>query len=105
MEASRLQKLKQMLEADPSDSFLLHAIGMEYLGLNQLEDAENHFRKCIELDSVYFPSIYQLALLLYKRGENTKALSLLEAALPLLSQQNKQRDLREFQSLINEIQY
>ncbi len=36
----RLQKLAEMLEKQPNDTFLLYAMGMEYLGMGDVNVAE-----------------------------------------------------------------
>ena len=60
----RLEKLKEFLKANPTDSFLNHALALEYLKLNQTNSARDVFEALLERDPGYVGSYYHLAKLL-----------------------------------------
>lgn len=84
---SRISKLSQMLEAQPDDCFLLHALGLEYLKEgNRLEGIGNSaeaigfrqkaigsFEKVLAVDEDYVGTYYHLALALAGVGKDSKA--------------------------------
>jgi tetratricopeptide (TPR) repeat protein len=105
MNNTRLQKLLEMNSENPQDTFVVYAIGMEYLGLNQFADAEQCFKDCLELDSNYISAYYQLGLLFQRSENDVQALLYLRKGLDLAKLVSNQKTLNEFKSLIEEIEY
>ena len=58
---NRIDKLEAMLFANPQDCFLLHALGLEYLKLENTLKAIDYFRKVLETDENYVGTYYHLA--------------------------------------------
>ncbi len=94
-----------MYAENSRDTFVLFALGMEYLGVNNLDQAELFFNKCLEENIGYIPAMYQLAILLNNRGLEGEALNLLDRGLLLLKGGNDQKTLNEFSSLREEISF
>ncbi|MBP6455853.1 MAG: tetratricopeptide repeat protein [Chitinophagaceae bacterium] len=76
---SRIEKLKYFLESSPNDCFLWHALGLEYLKIEQKTDAISCFEKVLQIDENYVGTYYHLAaakiqlnlqeaILIYKKG-------------------------------------
>jgi tetratricopeptide (TPR) repeat protein len=105
MREQRLQKLLQMHTENGEDTFVNYAIGLEYLGLSDLVQAEAWFRKTLILDSKHIPAQYQLALLLFTQGKAAYASRILEAGLNQLKDSKDLKTRNEFQSLWDEINY
>ena len=105
MNNTRLQKLLEMKAENPTDTFVVYAIGMEYLGLNQYAVAEQYFRDCLQLDSNYISAYYQLGLLLQRAEKDAEALVFLKKGLQLLSVGSNQKTINEFRSLIEDIEF
>jgi cytochrome c-type biogenesis protein CcmH/NrfG len=40
---SRLEAFKEFVEMDPTDTFSRYALAMEYMGIQQFDDAVSHF--------------------------------------------------------------
>ena len=57
----RIDKIKDMLLDTPDDCFLLHALGLEYLKLNDNEKAIQCFEKLIAINRDYVGTYYHLA--------------------------------------------
>ena len=55
----KLEKLFQMLEREPRDTFLLYGIGMEYKKLGDLPKSIEYFSRTIEVDPNYSYAYYQ----------------------------------------------
>ena len=57
----RIQKLRQLLEDSPDDSFLQHALGLEYVKQGDDAQAETVFEQLLSKDGSYIGSYYHLA--------------------------------------------
>ncbi|MBA2745057.1 MAG: hypothetical protein H0U44_02420 [Flavisolibacter sp.] len=64
----RIQKLKEFLAASPQDSFLQHALALEYIKQGDDGAARNLFENLLAADPEYIGSYYHLALLLERMG-------------------------------------
>lgn len=69
----RISKLKEFLTANPDDSFLQHALALEYIKLNDDEKARDLFLELLEREPAYIGSYYHLAKLQERLGEIDKA--------------------------------
>lgn len=104
----RLEKLLEMLAAQPDDTFLQYALGMEYAGMGNSTEAENYWRKVLELDANHIAVHYQLAQLLINNSvaepvEVTEATQLLEKGFALAKQKGDNKTMNEFKSLLDEL--
>lgn len=93
----RIQKLTQMLEASPRDCFLLHALGLEYIKLGELNNALNYFEKVIASDKNYVGTYYHLAKVYEKIGEEANAIETYENGIQvaiLLKDQHAKNELQ-----------
>lgn len=102
MPNQRLQKLLEMLDKQPEDSFLNYALAMEYLGLNNKEKAEETFRKVLSLDEHNIAAKYQLASLI-QHDHTAEAITLLESGMKDAKLKGDMKTANEFRTLIDEI--
>ena len=105
MNNTRLQKLLEMYEENPRDTFLLYALGLEYKGLNQNDLAEKYLQNCLQVDAAYVPAYYQLAILFQQANKEDAAINCLNQGLILLKNSPDLKTKNEFQSLKDEIEY
>ncbi|MFV0606437.1 MAG: tetratricopeptide repeat protein [Niabella sp.] len=70
----RIEKLKLFLKDNPGDSFLKHALAMEYIKAGDDVMAENLLNQILSATPDYVGSYYQLGKLLERRGNNTAAI-------------------------------
>jgi len=66
----RIAKLRELLQGNPSDSFLQHALALEYIKLGDDETARTLFEELLERDPSYVGSYYHLGKL-FERGNDT----------------------------------
>ena len=71
---SRIEKLKEFLAASPEDSFLQHALALEYIKEGNDAGAEVLFTAILEREPGYVGSYYHLGKLLERKGEPGKAM-------------------------------
>jgi Tfp pilus assembly protein PilF len=69
----KIEKLKSFLINSPGDSFLKHALALEYIKLGKEDEARKLFLEILERDPSYIGSYYHLARLLERTGETENA--------------------------------
>ena len=76
----RIIRLKELLEKEPEDSFLQHALGLEYTKIGKFDEALSMFEKLLKEKEDYIPSYYHLAKLLVEQNKIEKAIEIAESA-------------------------
>ena len=77
----RMEKLKSYLVNSPHDSFLKHALALEYIKVGQDLDAKQLFEDILQSDPGYIGSYYHLGKLLVRTGEPVSAIAWYEKGL------------------------
>ncbi|HZF63084.1 MAG TPA: tetratricopeptide repeat protein [Chitinophagaceae bacterium] len=101
----RIERLKQMLVQQPNDSFLKHALGLEYQKLGDTKQAVLLFRSVLEADENYIGSYYQLAKLLEQQGDAAEAIKVYEKGIAKAKELGDQHALNELRSAYEELIY
>ena len=70
----RIEKIKEMMAGNPEDSFLCHALALEYIKLGNDNDARKLFESILENEPGYIGSYYHLAKLLERNDEKDEAI-------------------------------
>lgn len=70
----RIEKLEEFLKQNPNDSFLKHALALEYIKMGDDEAAEKHFLEILENEPNYVGSYYHLAKLYERNNKTEKAI-------------------------------
>ena len=71
---SRIVQIEEFLKASPNDSFLKHALALEYIKLGDDETAKQLFQELLTHEPGYAGSYYHLGKLYERLGENEKAI-------------------------------
>lgn len=69
MQRKRIEKLKEFLAKDPTDSFARFALALEYVNISELEKARSLFEELQEKDPYYVGLYYHLGKLYEKLDE------------------------------------
>ncbi|MDP4264823.1 MAG: tetratricopeptide repeat protein [Bacteroidota bacterium] len=77
----RIEKLKEFLKANPADSFLQHALALEYIKLGNDTEAKKLFETIINNDPAYVGTYYHLARLLERNGDTEAAMKVYEKGM------------------------
>lgn len=101
----RISKIKEMLQSQPNDSFLLHALGLEYLKLGEEAQAKDTFINLLIHNPNYVGTYYHLANLLVKLGENEDAVHYFEKGMEVAKMMKDQHSYNELQSAYEEWLY
>ncbi|MBP7935752.1 MAG: tetratricopeptide repeat protein [Phycisphaerae bacterium] len=78
---SRLDRIKQMLAAEPADVFLNFSLAMELVKEGRQEDAVAQFARVSELDPAYVPAYFQRANALVAMGRKADAKAVLQLGI------------------------
>src|SRR5688572_16614150 len=78
---SRIDKLLEYIKSSGPDSFLQHALALEYIKVGNDEEAKNLFNEILRREPTYIGSYYHLAKLLERTGNNEKALKIYERGM------------------------
>ena len=70
----RIDKLKEFLAANPADSFVQHALALEYAKAGDDAEAKKLFESVLSNDEDYIGSYYHLAKLLERNDDRASAL-------------------------------
>jgi Tfp pilus assembly protein PilF len=93
----RMEKLKTLLEATPHDSFLQHALALEYIKAGNPGEARILFEKILLRDPGYVGSYYHLARVLEKTGETGLAKQWYEKGMAAAKEA---KDMHAYQELM-----
>src|SRR5688500_18994212 len=99
----RLEKLKELLKESPGDSFLNHALALEYLKLDQRESARAVFETLLARDPGYVGSYYHLAKLLEADGETQLAIGWYERGMQKAREAGDRHSLSELQAAYEDL--
>jgi tetratricopeptide (TPR) repeat protein len=80
---NRLEKLKDMLNDDPTDSFIRYALAKEYESMDDYHQALEHFLHIRTHDPQYIGMYYHLGQLYEKLDDNENALKIYEEGIQL----------------------
>jgi tetratricopeptide (TPR) repeat protein len=78
---SRIEKLKEFLAADPNDSFVRHALALEYVKIGETAEARRLFEEILARDAGAVGSYYHLGKLLEGMGETALAIGWYEKGM------------------------
>ncbi|MGB4845578.1 MAG: tetratricopeptide repeat protein [Ferruginibacter sp.] len=70
---SRIEKLLEFMKTSDKDSFLQHALALEYIKIDNDEEARKLFNEILLREPTYVGSYYHLGKLLERAGDFDKA--------------------------------
>jgi len=95
--------LKEFLASDPNDSFIRHALAMEYLALGEEGTARTLLEEVLERDAGAVGSYYQLGKLLERAGETALALQWYEKGMAAARAAGERRAYNELQTAYDDL--
>jgi Tfp pilus assembly protein PilF len=102
---SRIEQLQAFLKAQPKDSFLRHALALEYIKLNDLAKAEVLFVELLQDNSTYVGSYYHLAKLYETLNENDKAIAYYTKGMEIAKEVKDNHAYNELQAAYEDLVY
>jgi Tfp pilus assembly protein PilF len=101
----RISKIKEFLVQSPGDSFLQHALALEYIKIENDAEARVLFEEILERDPSYIGSYYHLGKLLERVGETEKALLCYERGMEESRKAGDQHAYNELQGAYEDLAY
>jgi Tfp pilus assembly protein PilF len=101
----RINKLKEFLQASPDDSFLNHALALEYIKLGNDAEAKLLFEKILANQPDYVGSYYHLAKLQERMNDNDAAMKTYEAGMASAKKNGDNHAYNELQAAYEELIY
>ena len=101
----RIEKLQAFLAVNPGDSFVQHALALEYVKLNREQEAREIFETLLAKDEKYVGSYYHLAKLLEKSGEKNAAISTYEKGMQVAKEVGDNHAYNELQAAYEDLTY
>ena len=77
----RIEKLNEFLKSNPGDSFVQHALALEYIKLGDDEKARKLFETILQNEPGYVGSYYHLAKLLERNDDMVEAIRVYEKGM------------------------
>ena len=101
----RIEKLRQFLRTSPSDSFLQHALALEYIKSGDDNAARLLFEEILNREPGYIGSYYHLAKLLERANDAQAAITWYEKGMNAAKAAGDQHAYNELQMAYEELIY
>ena len=101
----RILKLKEFLSTNPDDSFIQHALALEYIKQGNELEARKVFENLLSKNENYIGSYYHLARLLQKAGEKENALRCYQKGMLKAKEAGDNHAYDELQSAYEDLVY
>ena len=99
----RIEKIKEMMAGNPKDSFLCHALALEYIKLGNDNDARKLFESILENEPGYIGSYYHLAKLFERNGDNVSAIKWYQKGMEEAKRAGELHAYKELKSAYEEL--
>lgn len=101
----RILKIRAMLAQNPADSFLQHALALEYIKLGNDEAARQLFEEILNREPGYIGSYYHLAKLLERNDKTEEAIKIYEKGMGEAKKAGDGHLLSELRSAYEELTF
>ena len=99
----RIAKIKEFLQAHPTDNFLRHALALEYIKTEKNTEARELFEAILTASPDYIGSYYHLAKLLEKLEEKELAIEWYEKGMLAAKQAKDNHSYNELQAAYEDL--
>ena len=99
----RIEKLKQFLAQNPGDSFVQHALALEYVNTGDYDEAKKLFESVLAKDENYIGSYYHLAKLLETINNKDAALKVYEKGMAKAKEAGDMKTYGELQTAYEDL--
>jgi Tfp pilus assembly protein PilF len=101
----RIARLKEFMAANPNDSFVQHALALEYVKKEDDASARQLFENLLSKDENYIGSYYHLGKLLERNNETSSAISIYEKGLVKAKEAGDQHAYNELLAAYEDLVY
>ncbi len=100
---SRMAALKELLDANPGDTFARYALGMEYSGAGETDAAVAEFQRLIAANPDYTNAYFMAAQALARAERNEDAKAMLQQGIECARRTRNQHALSEMEAMLDEL--
>jgi Tfp pilus assembly protein PilF len=102
---NRIDRLKEFLVSDPNDSFVQHALALEYVKEGNDEEAACLFENLLKANENYIGSYYHLAKLHERQGRTEDAIRVYETGMKKAKEAGDNHAFSELRSAYEELTF
>ena len=101
---TRIEKLLEFMRTSGKDSFLQHALALEYIKVNNDEDARKLFNELLLREPTYVGSYYHLGKLLERVADFEKAIRIYKRGMEEAKKAGDQHSYNELQGALEDLE-
>jgi Tfp pilus assembly protein PilF len=101
----RVEKLKEFLEQNPADSFVQHALALEYIKTGNDVEAQKLFEDILQREPGYIGSYYHLAKLFERNGNTDLAIKWYQSGMDQAKIAGEEHAYNELKSAWEELTF
>ncbi|CAN5314234.1 hypothetical protein BH11BAC5_BH11BAC5_46170 [soil metagenome] len=101
---SRIQKLLEYLETSGKDSFLQHALALEYIKVGDDEEARKLFNEILLREPTYIGSYYHLGKLLERVADYDRAIRVYKRGMEEAKRAGDNHSYNELQGALEDLE-
>jgi tetratricopeptide (TPR) repeat protein len=101
---NRIATIQEYLLQSPNDSFLLHALALEYIKIADDKKAEEIFLNLLSMNENYLGSYYHLAKLFERNNNFEKAIKYYNKGIEIAKLQKDNHALNELRAALEDIE-
>ena len=99
----RIAKLNEFLQLNPGDSFVRHALALEYVKTGDDKTARKLFEELLQRDPEYVGSYYHLAKLLERNNDTQEAIQWYKKGMEQAKKMNDNHSWQELRGAYEEL--
>ncbi len=103
--SDRIEKLLGFLQQSPDDSFIKHALALEYVKISNDAEARQLFESTLEKEPSYVATYYHLGKVLERVGDQNKAISVYEQGMGIAKSAGDMHAYSELQGAYEDLVY
>jgi Tfp pilus assembly protein PilF len=100
----RISKLLEYMKTSGKDSFLQHALALEYIKVGNDEEAKKLFNEILKREPTYIGSYYHLGKLLERMGDPKKAMRVYERGMEVATAANDHHSYTELRAAFEDVE-
>ncbi|MEP6699771.1 MAG: tetratricopeptide repeat protein [Bacteroidota bacterium] len=101
----RIVKLNEFLKLNPRDSFIQHALALEYIKMGNDEEARSLFEEILNREPGYIGSYYHLAMLLERNNNMEEAIRVYEKGMEEAKKKGEHHAFGELKGAYEELTF
>lgn len=103
--SDRIAQIRTLLERNPDDLFLNHALALEYIKAGDEVAAQSAFERNLATDQAYVATYYHLGRLLERKGDTPAAIRTYESGMQAAKTAGDTHAYNELQAAYEDLVY